>query len=528
VSPGGRFLTLVLGSLLAWLPVSAEKLNPAEKQTLELTPGVVLVAVTYEVTAAYEYDNQERKLDLSYTITGTGFLYRPDGYIITNGHVVAAANLKDAQAQDDLRRGIRQDVFNEQLVPAFERLLKKDLSGHEDELAQAIKLRMSYSVPELKVYLANRASYMGEIKAYSDPVTKGGKDVAIVKIDANNLPTVKLGDSDKLHMQEQIRAIGYPGAASPLNLKLLSNESVFVPTVTNGHISALKYSFKGNPVIQSDAAITHGNSGGPAFNDDGEAIGIATFGPEVAGFNFFVPINTAMEFVRQVGAAPESGLFDKLWQDALDTYDAGRFETAKKKLDDVLRIMPNEPDATRLFAAAEAGAAAESPVEKVMETGWILWVAGGLAALVVLAILVAVLARGKKSAPAPVQAGAAPAVAQPMAPPPPPLPTAERVYGSVQVTSGSLAGRRFPITKAGLLLGRDGAKCQVVFTEDTVSGEHAWIVPVDNGVVVIDRGSSNGTFVNSLEAPRVSKVGLQNGDRVFLGKKGTVVVTYFA
>jgi pSer/pThr/pTyr-binding forkhead associated (FHA) protein len=107
-------------------------------------------------------------------------------------------------------------------------------------------------------------------------------------------------------------------------------------------------------------------------------------------------------------------------------------------------------------------------------------------------------------------------------------PAAERSYGSVQVTSGSLSGRRFPLTKAGLLIGRDSAKCQVVFTEDVVSGEHAWIVPVDNGVVVIDRGSSNGTFINSVESPRVSKVGLQNGDRVYLGKKGSVVLTYFA
>ena len=76
-------------------------------------------------------------------------------------------------------------------------------------------------------------------------------------------------------------------------------------------------------------------------------------------------------------------------------------------------------------------------------------------------------------------------------------------------------------------MGRDASKCQVVFNEDTVSSEHAWIVPVDNNVVVIDRGSSNGTYINSVESPRVSKVGLQNGDRVYLGKQGAVVFTYF-
>jgi S1-C subfamily serine protease len=530
---GSRFVPLVLAGLLAFQTASAARMNPAEKQTLELTPAVVLVAVTYQVTATFQVKEQPQpqKIELSYTVTGTGFIYRPDGYVITNGHVVAAANTKDPQAQAELARSIRHDVLIERLVPAFERITKKDFAGHEDELAQAIGLRMSYSVPELRIYLANRSSFNGEIKAYSDPVTEGGKDVAIVKIDANNLPTVRLGDSEKVHIQEAMRVIGYPGAASPLNLKLIAMDSVFVPTVTNGHVSAVKVNFKGSPVIQSDAAITHGNSGGPAFNETGEVIGIATFGPEVAGFNFFVPINTAMEFVKSVGAAPESGLFDNLWQEALDTFDAGKFETAKKKLDDVLRIMPNEPDATRLFAAAELGAAQEGALGRMMENSG--WMISGMAGLLVVLAVALVVMRHRQTVPAPAMAGAAVAGsgggAKVVFQPQPALPqAADQSYGSIQVTGGSLSGRRFPLTKAGLLLGRDSAKCQVVFTEDVVSGEHAWIVPLDNGVAVIDRGSSNGTFINSVDSPRVSKVGLQNGDRVYLGKKGSVVVTYFA
>ena len=533
VRSGSRFLPLALAALLAWQTASAAgRLDPAEKQTLEQTPGVVLVVVTYQITATFQIKDQVQKLELPYTVFGTGFIYRPDGYVITNGHVVADANRKDAEALAALEASIRQAVLIERLVPFYEKAAHVDLSGHEDELAAAIHLHMSYSVPELKVYLANRTGFNGEIKAYSDPVTRGGKDVSIVKIDGNNLPTVRLGDSNKVHIQESMRVIGYPGAASPLGLSLIGMESMFVPTVTNGHVSAVKIDFKGQPVIQSDAAITHGNSGGPAFNAAGEVIGIATFGPEVAGLNFFVPINTAIEFVNQVGAKPEQGLFDNLWQEALDTYDAGKCETAKKKLDDVLRILPNEPDATRLFAAAEACAADEGAMGRMLEsTGWIIWGLGGLLVLLVATALL--MMRGKRTVLAPAMAGApgigpAGGAIKVDFPQPGLPPAAERSYGSIQVTGGSMAGRRFPVTKAGLLLGRDGSKCQVVFTEDVVSGEHAWIVPVDNGVVVIDRGSSNGTFINSVESPRVSKVGLQNGDRVYLGKKGSVVITYFA
>ena len=77
-----------------------------------------------------------------------------------------------------------------------------------------------------------------------------------MKMDANNLPTVKLGDSSNVHIQEPITVIGYPAAASRVGLQILGVESLFVPTVTNGHISAVKADYKGMPVIQSDAAVT--------------------------------------------------------------------------------------------------------------------------------------------------------------------------------------------------------------------------------------------------------------------------------
>jgi len=105
-------------------------------------------------------------------------------------------------------------------------------------------------------------------------------------------------------------------------------------------------------------------------------------------------------------------------------------------------------------------------------------------------------------------------------------PLAEPGYGTIQVTAGSLSGKRFTIPGMGLLVGTDPEKCQVVVSEDTISPEHAWILPVHDRMVVIDRGSTNGTYVNSLDSPRVSKVGLEDGDRVYLGKKGAVILTY--
>jgi serine protease Do len=518
--------------LFAGSVFGASKLRPAEKQTLELSPAVVLIAVSYQVTARFTIDDQALAIEgIPYGNTGSGFIYRHDGYVITNGHVVADANLKDSAAQEDLHRRILHEIIVKKVVPVYEQRTNRKATGTEADFARAVNLQIFYKQsPDCKVYLANKTFYNAEIKAYSDPITKAGKDVAVLKVDANNLPTVQLGDSGTVHIQEPMTVIGYPGAASGLGLDLISMESLFVPTVTNGHVSAVKRDFKGTPVIQSDAAITHGNSGGPAFNEAGEVIGIATFGPEVAGFNFFVPVNTAMEFVNQVGVKPEAGLFNKLWAGALDAYDAGHCESAKGKFQSVLNIMPNEPDAVRLMQASETCAAQEGFIGRTLEgSTWMLYSAVGLVILLVAFLLL----RPKSPAPAPAAVVVGPAQvgggtrAEVHAPPQMSAPPVEVGFGSVQITAGSLSGKRFKITKEGLLIGTD-PKCQIVVSEDTISHEHAWIVPVDNRVVVIDRGSTNGTYINSLESPRVSKVGLQNGDRVYLGKKGSVVLTYFS
>ena len=141
---------------------------------------------------------EAKEFDVTYGSTGSGFVYRPDGYLITNGHVVQDANLKDADAQSGLYRRIRHDVIYEKLIPLYKQSTGREPAGTEAEFERAVNLKLSYKqVLDLKVYLANKSYYQGEIKAYSDPIGQGGKDVAIIKIDANNLPTVQLGDSNK-------------------------------------------------------------------------------------------------------------------------------------------------------------------------------------------------------------------------------------------------------------------------------------------------------------------------------------------
>jgi serine protease Do len=513
------------------------QISPEEIRTIELSPAVVFVSVEYKVTGIIPQPGPQRLKLIQGTLgaTGSGFLYRPDGYLITNAHVVSDANTKDPQAQQMLRLRTLKT-----LVDAAEQLNQRQMTDLEKEY---IYNKMRVGTPVINVILNNKSRYRGEIKIYSDPTgVNVGKDIAIVKIDATNLPTVTLGNSDDVHVEQPVTVIGYPGAASAMGKTLgdeISEESMLVPTVTNGHISAVKMDYKGSPVLQSDAAITHGNSGGPAFDPDGKVIGIATFGAqEAAGFNFFVPINTAMEFVRQAGAPPESGSFDSTWHAALDAMAAHQWSKAHVLIGDVLEIMPGEPDAARLQVIAAREEQKEVPL-------WP-WIAGAAALLILLIVLIvwAVVAARSRKVPvaipdkpiitpqqqSPSQVGLAPTVLASTGLAATALQdsTSTKTYGTLHVTSGSLNGNRFPIPKTGVMIGRDSTKCAIVTSDESVSKEHAWVVPVDNEVVVIDRNSTNGTYVNSPDSPRINKTALRSGDRVYIGRKGAITLTYFS
>ncbi len=158
---------------------------------------------------------------------GSGVIVSPDGYILTNNHVI-----KDAD--------------------------------------------------EIKVLLSDKREFKGTVKGI-DPKT----DIAVIKIDAVNLPTVPWGDSDKLRVGEIVLAVG-----SPYGLN---------QTITMGIVSAVGRANVGiadyEDFIQTDAAINPGNSGGAMVNAKGELIGINTaiFSTSggYQGIGFAIPSNMA-------------------------------------------------------------------------------------------------------------------------------------------------------------------------------------------------------------------------------------------
>ncbi len=151
---------------------------------------------------------------------------------------------------------------------------------------------------KITVTLPDGREFKGEIKG-KDPRS----DLAIIKINAHNLPVASLGDSDTLKIGQWVIAIG-----NPFGFALQNPE----PTVTAGVISALHRSLGRtvsrerdyNDLIQTDAAINPGNSGGPLVNLKGEVVGInvAIFSTSggYQGIGFAIPVNNAKRILSRL------------------------------------------------------------------------------------------------------------------------------------------------------------------------------------------------------------------------------------
>ncbi len=141
---------------------------------------------------------------------------------------------------------------------------------------------------EVTVKLSDHREYKAKVLG-SDKIS----DIAVLKIDAHNLPAVSLGDSDKLGVGDYVLAIGEPFGLEE--------------TATAGIVSAKGRSLPGDgyvPFIQTDAAVNPGNSGGPLFDATGAVVGINSqiysSSGGYQGVSFAIPINLAVQVKDQI------------------------------------------------------------------------------------------------------------------------------------------------------------------------------------------------------------------------------------
>lgn len=222
--------------------------SPVAAIAEKVIPSIVSVRITFP------YTNYFFNLEREGSGEGSGIIISEDGYILTNNHVIEAA-----------------------------------LQGSTNEL---------YESSTIQVYLYDNTDKPINATVVGRDVIS---DLALLKIEADNLTAIDIGDSDEINVGDLAVAIGNPGGM------------MYMGSVTSGIISGLNRELYDQSngaanseslnLIQTDAAINPGNSGGALVDSSGNLIGINTLkivSEGYEGLGFAIPVNKAMEVVEEL------------------------------------------------------------------------------------------------------------------------------------------------------------------------------------------------------------------------------------
>lgn len=308
-------------SLLAATAASSDSIGLDKIKDSVLRIGVELTG-TFTVPP-WEYDERTGTFgpsndptdgtDVSITAyrVGSGFVVDASGYIITNAHVVDTSY--EAMVADLWNEYSQEILF--QLAQTYFDLTPDQLTALSNAYLDYESINGTWSGMTYNVVVFNpsktdavgdiqklfKNGWSAEIKKVGQPYPQIGKDVAVIKIESGKpFAPVTLGNSSSITAGSSVFVIGYPTVAD------LSDKSFLVPTVTSGIVSAVKPSDLGDyKVIQVDAGIAGGNSGGPVLNNKGQAIGVATFGAtQNDGYNWALPIELVKEYLNELNITP--------------------------------------------------------------------------------------------------------------------------------------------------------------------------------------------------------------------------------
>jgi hypothetical protein len=331
-----------------------------------------------------------------------------------------------------------------------------------------------------------------------------------------------LGDSEAVRVGESIWSVGYPAVASSSDEVIggwLSRDSDLEATVNPGTITAIKRNVANTPVLQSNVAIYRGNSGGPAVNVRGEAVGISTWGHTSAEqIKFLVPINVAKQMLAEAKVpAAAQGDFNTHYHGALDAANEGKWMTAKIELLQAAKIFPNSPDLIRFGRDADRAIQSLPP----WQLHPIATAATGASVLLAVIVGTWLMVRSRKPRPVPdVLKGST--VESVVAPNGVTL-SASGMLGRFTILNGTRAGEKLGLGGSGIRIGRETSICEIVLENPKVSRLHAEVVSIDGKVLLIDRNSSNGTYVND---QKIDRRFLQDGDIIYFGGRNAVAVAF--
>jgi serine protease Do len=321
-----------------------------------------------------------RQIEANSSSSGSGFVVTPNGYIVTNAHVAFPT-------QEQINSDILESAIFSLLNADYEWLnsyvtqqlgitvTEEQMNAYFSALDQYYRQTLALDSSNSFVFVLSRYSIPGvqtgeqpipaEVLPHASGSPIPGKDVAVIKIEATNLPTLPLGNDTDLRPLDDVIVIGYPGAVSTNPVLSPTGQE---PSVVSGEFSGYQTTIEGWRAMQVQAPIAHGNSGGPALDSSGRVVGIATFGSidpntlqETPGFNFLVPVSIVKDYLNRANVQPTESQFTTMYRQALTEYSAGNFQESLNILEQINALSPNNPYILNYISKAQQGAAAAVP-----------------------------------------------------------------------------------------------------------------------------------------------------------------------
>lgn len=354
---------------------------------------------------------------------GSGSFVSANGYIATAGHVVFSFT----------HTNIAQDLYVKYFLvdESFNVLLKAlEDEGYSFTVAeQETLLDYIRQYGELEDSIRQVYAVLGEVKAtLADIQAKGWvarvvsvspyieRDLALLKIEGlSNCPILVVGDSDNVVTGDDVYMFGFPGVVT--FHADLGPETLLAPSMTSGIISAKRFTNVQTPCFQTDAMITHGNSGGAGLNKNAEIIGICSrgsiteTGQEVAGFDFLIQGNVLKTLLTESNVGNAKGPIDDAFIKGLRYYYDKHYSAAKAEFETAAGLFDYHWRAKELITECNSAIARgqDVPVSGGIDV-WLLVVIAVVVVVIIIAVVLVIRLRKSRRAKGTV----------PPPPPPPP------------------------------------------------------------------------------------------------------------
>ena len=316
-----------------------------ERLALYVKPAVVRVVAGCNGNIEYSSNGQLNSFSYNYDSSASGFFINPDGYIVTRS-IESEAVCKD-RLFEELANAISNDG---------------DIKSVNDIRRSSNLTDFNYYnyvvLPDIKA-----TPFQFEIKSLKS-LSSSLNGVSVLKIEVSNAPTLKMGKSADVRIQDLIMMIGYPlSAAEQSNTFEQKPDEVLEASVFQGRVSSTNKKLLDNTsVFQLDVLASLGSAGSPVLNDQGEVVGMIAY-LEFSNNKFSIPLaittDEIQKLIDEAGIKNEQGVVDELYVSGLEFFWEGDYSRAIQKFDAVQDLFPYHSEIELLIRRTNQGLAEE-------------------------------------------------------------------------------------------------------------------------------------------------------------------------